>query len=61
MANNVGNFFKEAKQELDKVTWPTRDELFGSTGVVIFTIFILAAFVGLVDFVLSIILRTLLG
>lgn len=61
MASKVVNFFKEAKQELDKVVWPTREELLGSTMVVIATTFIMAAFVGVVDFILSIILRVLLG
>ncbi|OGW69555.1 MAG: preprotein translocase subunit SecE [Omnitrophica bacterium GWA2_50_21] len=61
MANKVAGFLNEVKQELDKVAWPTRDELLGSTGVVIFTTLILAAFIGVVDFFLSIVLRILLG
>lgn len=61
MANKVAGFLREVKQELDKVAWPSRDELFGSTGVVIFTTLVLAAFIGLVDFILSIVLRILLG
>lgn len=61
MANKVAGFFREVKQELDKVVWPSKDELFGSTGVVILTTLILAAFIGVVDFVLSILLRILLG
>ncbi len=61
MANKVTNFFKEAKQELDKVVWPTREELMGSAVVVIVTTLIMAAFVGVVDFILSIVLRILLG
>jgi len=42
---------------LKKVSWPSREELLGSTGVVIITTFALAAFVGAVDFVLSILMR----
>jgi preprotein translocase subunit SecE len=61
MANKVGGFLKEARQELDKVTWPTREELVGSTILVIITTLILAAFIGSVDFILSIVLRVLLG
>jgi len=61
MANKAAGFFKEVKQELDKVVWPSREELLGSTGVVIVTTLILAAFIGSVDFVLSILLRILLG
>ena len=61
MANKVAGFLNEVKQELDKVAWPTRDELLGSTVVVIITTLILAAFIGVVDFLLSIVLRILLG
>jgi preprotein translocase subunit SecE len=61
MANKVASFFKETKQELDKVVWPSREELMGSTVVVIVTTLILAAFVGTVDFFLSIVLRIFLG
>ena len=61
MANKVASFFKETKQELDKVVWPSREELMGSTVVVIVTTLILAAFVGIVDFFLSIVLRIFLG
>ena len=61
MANKVNAFVKESKQELDKVAWPTREELVGSTIVVIVTTMILAAFIGSVDFVLSILLRLILG
>lgn len=57
MANKIISFFSETKQELKKVTWPTRHELMGSTGVVIVTTLILAAFIGFVDFILSQILQ----
>ena len=61
MLGGVTNFFKETKQELNKVTWPTREELWQATVVVIFTTFILAVFIGAVDFVLSGIMRLLIG
>lgn len=54
-------FFTEVKEELAKVVWPSRNELWGSTVVVIITTFVLAAFIGLVDFILSIVLRVVLG
>jgi preprotein translocase subunit SecE len=57
VANKIISFFSETKQELKKVTWPTRHELMGSTGVVIVTTLILAAFIGFVDFILSQILQ----
>ena len=61
MFGGVINFFKETKQELNKVTWPTREELWQATVVVIFTTGVLAAFIGAVDFVLSGIMRLLIG
>jgi preprotein translocase subunit SecE len=61
MFGKFGNFIQETKQELNKVTWPSRNELFQATGLVIFTTFIMAAFIGVVDFCLSIAMRILLG
>ena len=49
----IVQFVKEAKIELKKVKWPTRKELIDSTKVVLATSFILAAFIGGIDFVLS--------
>lgn len=60
MFGKFGNFFDEIKQELKKVTWPTRDEVLESTTVVITTTLIMAAFVGVIDFSLSWIVRLLL-
>lgn len=60
MALKIVTFVKEAKQELGKVTWPSRDELFGSTMVVIVMTFILAAYIGSIDFILSIVMRILI-
>jgi len=53
-------FVKEVRLELTKVTWPTKDELVGSTVVVIILSLILSAFVGLVDLGLSNISRIIL-
>ncbi len=61
MAAKIGNFFEETRQELNKVTWPSRVELWQATAVVIVTTFILAAFIGVCDFFLSIIMRIVLG
>ncbi len=61
MIGKIGNFFQETKQELNKVTWPSRNELWQATLVVIVTTLIMAAFIGVVDFFLSAIMRVLLG
>lgn len=55
------NFVRETKQELNKVTWPSKNELWQATVVTIFTTFLLAAFIGAIDFVLSVVMRILLG
>lgn len=47
------NFLKEVKQELTKVSWSTRQELIGSTIVVIVITSIMALFIGLIDLFLS--------
>ena len=44
-------FIEEVKVELVKCSWPTRKELFGQSVVVIISVVILAAFVGLCDLV----------
>ncbi len=45
------NFLEEVKVELLKCSWPTRKELFGQSVVVIISVIILGAFVGLCDVV----------
>ncbi|MBI5902923.1 MAG: preprotein translocase subunit SecE [Deltaproteobacteria bacterium] len=46
-------FLNEAKQELKKVTWPTKQQTMTSTWVVLAVTFVLAIFLGLVDLVFS--------
>lgn len=46
----IGEFLKDVKIELRKVSWPTRQETIKLTGVVILISVILAAFLGLLDF-----------
>ncbi|GBE05319.1 MAG TPA: preprotein translocase subunit SecE [Nitrospirae bacterium] len=53
MFNKIRAFLKEVKIELKKVSFPTRDEVIGSTKVVIITVLIISLFLGLVDLGLS--------
>ncbi|RJO64254.1 MAG: preprotein translocase subunit SecE [Candidatus Omnitrophota bacterium] len=46
-------FFQEVKQELHKVSWPSRQELIGSTYVVIVITGIMALYIGIIDIFLS--------
>lgn len=61
MYERVIVFLKEVRSELTKVSWPGQNELVGSTTVVIVLSIVLAIFIGLVDFLLSVLLSRLLG
>ena len=50
--NKIVKFFKESRQELAKVVWPTREQVIISTRVVLISIIIFAAVLGLVDYLL---------
>ena len=51
------NYVMETREELRKCTWPTVDELKGSTVVILITIVLLGGFIVGVDFVISQVLR----
>ena len=53
MFNRIKEFFREVKVELKKVVFPSRDEVIGSTKVVVVLVLIIAVFLGLVDMLLS--------
>ena len=53
MLNKVKEFFREVKTEVKKVVFPTKEELIGSTWVVIITVFIISLFLGIIDLSLS--------
>jgi len=52
-------FLKDSKAEVMKVKWPTRKELIASTAVVIVLTLIVALFLGLVDFGLIKMIKTI--
>lgn len=54
-----GNYFIEVKNELIKVVWPTWEELFRMTGIVIITVIIFASLIGIADFVLGLVVKPL--
>ncbi|MFC1807049.1 preprotein translocase subunit SecE [Candidatus Omnitrophota bacterium] len=53
MIAKVKSFVTEVTVELKKVSWPTRNELIGSTAVVIIGVFVMALYIGICDFVFS--------
>jgi len=57
----VAEFLQQVKAELQKVTWPTRKETYGSTVVVIVLVLMVAVFLWVVDSALSTMIKTLLN
>ena len=60
MFEKIKRFFREVKTELSKVTWPARKEVLASTAVVLVFVVIVSLYLGLVDFVISKLVRLLL-
>ena len=58
---NPGQFVREVRQEVSKVTWPSRKETTISTGMVFVMVFLAALFFFMVDQVLSFVVRLILG
>ena len=53
----LANYVAETREELRKCTWPSLDELKGSTVVVVISILILGLFTVGVDFVIAMFVR----
>jgi preprotein translocase subunit SecE len=53
MFERIKNFFREVKIEIKKVIFPSREEVIGSTKVVVVMVLIIAIFLGLIDLLLS--------
>jgi len=53
------NYIAETREELKKCTWPTWEELKGSTVVVMLSIVLLGFFTVAVDFLLMLVVRNL--
>ena len=61
MANKVVSYLKEIQLEMSKVAWSTREELIGSTIVVLVSLAILSLFIGICDIALSKIVTTIMA
>lgn len=53
MIQRIKNFLGEVKAETKKVVFPSREELIGSTWVVIISTIVVSVFLGVVDLVLA--------
>ena len=60
MKEKILNFFNDVIKEMEKVTWPSREELTESTKIVIIVTLIIAVFAWVVDFAVSEILKKIL-
>ncbi len=49
MIKKIIQFLREAREELKKVTWPSKDDVTKFTIVVVITVFIISMFLWLVD------------
>ena len=60
MFTKVTGFLGNVKAELEKVTWPTRQDTYGSTIIVIVLVLLIAIYLWAVDTGLSTIIRSIL-
>ena len=58
MSNKITTFLREAKEELLKVNWPSRQQTINYTLIVIGISIAVAIFLGGLDYVFSFILKT---
>jgi len=56
----VTTFLQDVQAETKKVTWPSRKDVIGSTVVVIVAVFVIAGFLGIIDFFLSLLIGSLI-
>jgi preprotein translocase subunit SecE len=60
MKDKIINFFNDVVKEMDKVTWPSREELMEQTKIVIIVTLIIALFAWVVDTCLQYLLKAIL-
>ena len=58
---NAGEFFQQVRQEVSRVTWPTRKETMVTTAMVFMMVFIAAGFFFAIDQVMSYAVRLIFG
>ncbi len=50
---NPAKFFTEVKSELEKVSWPTKNQVIRLTGVVVVISLVVGLFIGGLDFIFT--------
>jgi preprotein translocase subunit SecE len=61
LPERVSSFLRDVRSEMRKVVWPSRAEVQSTTGVVIATVFIFAAYFWLVDNIIGRAVEAILG
>ncbi len=59
--NPIVQYLKEARAEMNKVSWPTREEALRLTGIVLAVTATMAAFLGLLDAIFGTLFRFIIG
>jgi preprotein translocase subunit SecE len=60
MYEKAVQFFRDVGSEVRKVTFPSRKETLASTVVVLIAVFVVTVYLGVVDFALSMVIRSIL-
>ncbi len=55
------SFLKDIRLEMGKVSWPTKDELIGSTVIVLVSLALLSFFIGICDAGLSALVNVIMS
>ena len=58
---SLNEFLRQVRQETSKVTWPARKEVLVTTGMVFLMVFVMAIFFLVVDKILALGVRSILG
>jgi preprotein translocase subunit SecE len=61
MTGKLSVFFGNVRAELQKVTWPSKKDTYGSTMVVIVVVVFCAVYLGVIDMILSRLIQVVLG
>lgn len=59
--NRAVRFWRETVAELRKVVWPTRDQAVNLTLIVVVTVVAMSAFLGVIDFFLTQLIKLILA
>jgi preprotein translocase subunit SecE len=61
MKFNPAKYLREVRQEVSKVTWPSKKETFTSAGIVMIVVTIAAILLMIIDQSFSLLIRSVLG